>query len=343
MLGAWRLALALIVVNGHTNDDWWASSFAVFSFYVISGYLITLIMNRTYGFTLGGIRSFLVNRALRIYPPYYAAVALSLLVLALLPVDFVHEINGAIRLPDSLYDAFSNASIFGLYMGQASRLVPPAWALHIELCHYVAIGVLLGRRPAIAAAWLVASGTYFFEGAPRLLETRYFTVLGSSLPFAVGACTYHAGPLLQRLVSSRRAALAVLVAALVLYVAPYAAVKFQGANPLRWAFYANIATTACLLAALTSFRSVAPGLRRFDGFLGDLSYPVYLLHVQAGALTMYVTGIALHTPAAFLATAAASLVLAVLEARVLSRQVERVRTRVKLRLRAGGTAAAAAS
>lgn len=331
-LGAWRFVLALLVVNGHLNDDWWAATWAVFSFYVLSGYLITMIVNRTYGFTLRGFTSFLANRVLRIHPPYYAAVGLSLVVLAVLPGSFLGGYNTAIRLPETGYDLVSNAAILGLYMGQPSRLVPAAWALHIELCHYVAIAVLLGRSGFIAAAWLVASAAYYIQYPPKLyFVDGYFSVAGSSIAFAVGACVFHAQPHLKSL-QAGPASRPFLVAALAAYAAPYAAVKLFGANPMLTAFTANIATSAMLLVALSGPRRIPARLRRLDDWLGDLSYPVYLLHWGAGALVLYGAGVAMHTPAAFWLTAAATLVLAAAEARWLSRPLERLRSRIKQRL-----------
>ena len=340
VLGTWRLLLALLVVNGHLNTDWWASTFAVYSFYVISGFLITLIMNRTYGFTRRGLLSFVANRALRIYPPYYAAIAISLLAIALVPEAFIRGVNGVIRLPQTAYDVASNVAIFGLHMGQPSRLVPAAWALHIELCHYLAIAALLGRNALVSGAWLVASGVYYFQYPPRLyFETGYFSVAGSSIAFAVGACAFHARPYLRRLQRGRAASL-FLLAAVIAYSMPYVAVKFYGANPMLRAFTANIVTSAVLLVALTGFGKVPARLRRLDAWLGNLSYPVYLFHQSTGVLVLYATGIAVHTPDAFVLTALATLSLAAIEARFLSDPIEKMRSGIKGRLRSGTGACA---
>ena len=65
MFGAWRLLLALLVVLGHLHRPWWPASWAVFSFYVISGYLMSLILDETYGWTGAGRRRFALNRFLR--------------------------------------------------------------------------------------------------------------------------------------------------------------------------------------------------------------------------------------------------------------------------------------
>jgi peptidoglycan/LPS O-acetylase OafA/YrhL len=238
------------------------------------------------------------------------------------------------QLPRDASELASNIAIFGLHMGDPVRLVPPAWALHIELCHYVAIGLVLGRSPLVGLAWLAASGLWFVNGSARLLDDLYFTVAGASLPFAVGCCVFHG---MSRLPSPSSAASArvLAAAAVAVYVAPYAWVQFFGGNALRWPFFVNIATTAVLLAALVRMRGVSAAGRRIDAFLGDLSYPVYLFHFPVGAFALYATGIVKGTPAAFVVVAVATLAVAAVEARLLSRPVERWRARVKAGVTAG--------
>ena len=51
MFGTLRTILALMVAAGHLTDQWQIGTYAVFAFYIISGYLMTLIMHESYGFT----------------------------------------------------------------------------------------------------------------------------------------------------------------------------------------------------------------------------------------------------------------------------------------------------
>ncbi len=73
MFGIYRYGLAFCVAISHL----WAgmlggpAAYAVWGFYCLSGYLMTLILNEKYGFSGRGIGRFAVNRALRIYPAYY--------------------------------------------------------------------------------------------------------------------------------------------------------------------------------------------------------------------------------------------------------------------------------
>ena len=69
MFGTLRFLLAVAVVIGHLNSASWLGTYAVFCFYIISGYFMCLVMNERYRFTLRGVWAFGLNRFLRIFPP----------------------------------------------------------------------------------------------------------------------------------------------------------------------------------------------------------------------------------------------------------------------------------
>src|SRR5690349_19788263 len=85
MLGAWRLLLAFLVIASHLSGLRELShigAFAVFGFYVVSGYLMTLVLNDIYRFEL---RRYVANRLLRIFPLYWLVALCTLPLLVFLP------------------------------------------------------------------------------------------------------------------------------------------------------------------------------------------------------------------------------------------------------------------
>jgi peptidoglycan/LPS O-acetylase OafA/YrhL len=59
MFGALRTIWASMVVFGHI---FWLSDFgrfAVFGFYILSGYLMTYVMHQSYGYNLAGVKNVL--------------------------------------------------------------------------------------------------------------------------------------------------------------------------------------------------------------------------------------------------------------------------------------------
>ena len=82
MFGVLRTTLALMVMAFHLFAGIAPlGKYAVFGFYVISGYLMTLVMNDTYGHTWSGRYAFALNRLLRLYPQYWAAATFSIVLI----------------------------------------------------------------------------------------------------------------------------------------------------------------------------------------------------------------------------------------------------------------------
>jgi peptidoglycan/LPS O-acetylase OafA/YrhL len=281
VFGTFRFALAQLVVVGHLWPAQRLAShvYAVFGFYVLSGYLMALVIDRIYGSSLAGSCRFLANRALRIYPPYLAVLALAAAALVWLP-DSVERTARYMRVPADGAGWLANLAIFGL-SGEERRIIPPAWSLDVELCFYVALAVLLVRRAEIVAAWLVASVAWtaiqVASGAPFV--DRYVPVTAASLPFALGAALHRVRDRLPR-PPAACGPLAVL--------AFVANAVFSGAvwsRPGITGFYASLALAALAVVCLRPLepRRLPAWLSRADRELGDLSYGIFLCHWAVAA------------------------------------------------------------
>ena len=84
MFGTYRTLLAMMVVVFHLGGVYALGYYAVFGFYILSGYLMTFIMQNNYGYSLRGRASYALNRFLRIYPVYWVSAVVSLLLIYIL-------------------------------------------------------------------------------------------------------------------------------------------------------------------------------------------------------------------------------------------------------------------
>ena len=202
MIGLWRWYLAVLVVMGHLYIPWWPASFGVFSFYIISGFLMSLILNEHYGFSIHGFKGFWVNRFLRLYPAYSLACLLSIIVILYLPAEFVIQKNSKMILPETPRELITNITIFGLVQQpNRSSLVPPAWALSIEIFYYFIISIWAGRSKKNAFAFLSLGAAYLFVVyVIRDFDWwyRYFHIGAGALPFAVGVNMYFHKKVIER-------------------------------------------------------------------------------------------------------------------------------------------------
>jgi peptidoglycan/LPS O-acetylase OafA/YrhL len=263
----------------------WSGVAAVFGFYVISGYLMTSVINQTYGFTASGLGRYALNRFLRIFPAYWCVLLLALLIVSALPRD-AFLVNYKLSMPLAISDWLPNLFIVGLLDGPYKVLVPPAWTLDIELFFYALMGLGLSRsRPLVLAwflislvytLWLLANGAEFVQ--------RYAAYAAASLPFSIGAMTY-----MYRDEIRRHLCLPVPVAVGLFALAVVTARMEWLGDPLGLAFYLIL---LCSFLMLVSLVNVDPGAvpgawRKTDKFLGNLAYPVFLCHWQVAAVVLH--------------------------------------------------------
>ena len=188
MIGIIRFALAVSVVAYHFHPSVfrWTGPLAVFSFYTVSGFLISRVLTDSYA---GRPMAFIANRGLRLFPAYYLAAALGLLAAAT-----VSSVNPALTIPDDPGSAIRQITIFGLLTTANEpfpiRLVPVAWSLNMELVWYLAM-IPLVRVPR---TWLVlASIPAALFIVTNDFRWAYYSVAGPALCLALGAYAYLSG------------------------------------------------------------------------------------------------------------------------------------------------------
>lgn len=293
MYGTFRYVLANLVVLSHLSYQVrataWAGTYAVFGFYALSGFLMTYILNETYGFNWSGIRNYFLNRAIRIYSTYWIVLAVSLVIVTAYP-ETSRLLHAALTLPHNVGQWLHNLFIFGLggtfqVDPDSVRLSPPAWALHIELLFYIAIPFLARTRMS-SFVWFCASVAY----AIYLKVTggnTFYPVQAASLPFSSGALLYY---FVHRTTASNSVIYSPVVA--VFAVIAFAFNLFYGPaifhGSLGIAYYLNLLIVVLIIACLftLSRKKVPCAFGKIDKFLGDLSYPIYLIHWQVAVLVI---------------------------------------------------------
>ena len=195
MFGLFRLVLALEVVIHHLSNRQPEGWYSVYAFYALSGYLMTLVIRRKYPLTPFGGTNFLINRALRIYPPYLTmALAAWLLLNAPLPARIAHELVQVppIGLPSGAASWFSDIFILGWHL-PVPKLEPQVWSVYREIFFCTAIFFVFSRNRRLALVWFAGSAAY--AGWTVLRGYRIFDVYttfqGASLSYSAGSCLCH--------------------------------------------------------------------------------------------------------------------------------------------------------
>lgn len=257
-------------------------------FFVISGFVIFLTLERS-----GSVRDFVANRISRLYPAYWACVLATAGVLAAWPLPGLEVTAGQV--------------VINLSMAQYWLLTEPVdgvyWTLSVELAFYafmVALRVLgwLGRVERWVSVWLA------LEVAVRVADEQGVMAISPLIRTALLLDHGHyffAGVLFHR-------------------------ISQGGGSVWRWVLIGACVATAwvvrdgehaaALAAVCLVFALFARGKLRWLAtaplmFLGDLSYPLYLLHQNIGYVVISALQKGGHTQAAWLLVpAAGSIVMA---------------------------------
>jgi len=295
MFGTYLTLLALMVVFTHLGGVSEIGGYAVFGFFTLSGYLMTLIMQTNYGYTLSGILKYAINRFLRIYPIYWVAIAFSTVLILFVGESFSSNYHGSMYLPNDITEIAKNIFLFFPFR-ESPRLSPPVWALTVEIFFYILIGLGISKNKKYVLSWLALSVIYHVVVISKGLggEYRYYPISAASLPFATGALIYHYKrefiSYIGRIAGNTKEYLPALVFMGILinwYVGGLTA--FRGAF-----FYSNFILCALMVVVLSEQKTLPYISKKFDKWMGDFSYPIYLIHYQIGLIVIVLLGVAGH-------------------------------------------------
>lgn len=284
MLAILRFILAMFVVIAHLSEgvpflSHWGI-FAVFGFYLISGYLITTILNETYFFRFS---AFLTNRFLRLFPIYYAVVLVSAFTIYVAPN--ANAFHPAWSPQFRLVDFGGNGLIFPFEFYDASfRVIPPAWSIAVELINYFLLWLLVARNRTMAISALLITLIYHIISLSTGADwgRRYFPFYAALLPFAIGACIYFFQSHLNLL--SSEVIKRISVFSFILWIINLVFCGFvtvPGGSLFDVFFYTNLSFLTVFIYT-TTHPTINTLKTRIGKILGDLAYPIFLTHWIVG-------------------------------------------------------------
>ena len=263
------------------------------------------------GELIQSVKNFYINRYLRLYPIYVVVALLSLMVFALAALSAGNEVaffaftkkrpgrqalllvvsNLSLFLQDwVMYAGVKNSSLVfstnflnsdvALYQG---LLVPQAWTLGVELSFYLLAPFILPRTPillVLLALSIVLRACLLYAGLGWHDPWTYRFFPTELAFFVLGALGHQfLRPLYNKIFSGKRIehlssiATGFLVAATVFY-------SFIPADELVKTFL-----LFALVLMLMPLTFVFQSRKKWDQWVGDLSYPIYICHL----LVIYVT------------------------------------------------------
>ncbi len=297
-MGLLRLLLALSVLSSHSGEDklfLFKEASAVLSFFVISGFYMAFILEGKYKSKI----DFYISRALRIFPIYWIALLLTIL-LGFVKIQlhlggdenaiihYLHYssyLSGNEVVTEGINFIFRNLSLIITkdYFSLKDNVAPgylilyQGWSLQIELLFYLLIPFIL----KIKKNFLSFAGLYFifFYGilAPSNLipaNTLTYRLLDYILYFLLGICSYKYIYKYIMDIKPNRLYYIIFFATL-FYVILYRLIPgriVEQSFPITLMYYLPFSMFLPFIFSLTKNN-------KLDRFIGELSYPIFISHL----------------------------------------------------------------
>ncbi|KAB0638886.1 acyltransferase family protein [Burkholderia stagnalis] len=273
-LGSWRFFLAFLVAISHLYAHMidGPAAYAVWGFFVLSGYLMTLVLSTKYGLKPEGLRHYAFNRLLRIYPSFIVAGAIGIVTIVMLRHVGVDPagLNPQFAFPKGPLEWVSNLLMFP-FVTQQGLPVPVSAALFVEVWAYALLPLFARDKYAALLGLAVA----FFANVQFGFDTasfvpRYCGFATGLMPFAAGAVVCH-----------YRASLAKFAApipSIVVWCVHGLYWLVNDSWPWTYGLWVSVILSGWVVLSLAPRKTAGT-----DKILGDLSYPMYLLHTTVAA------------------------------------------------------------
>ncbi|GAA0906442.1 acyltransferase [Rothia nasimurium] len=318
-VGAWRFLLAVLVAASHlwVNMVQGYAAYAVWAFFVLSGYLMTFVIKHKYGVDRRGLRDFAFNRFLRIYPSYLVAFVFGIVVILWMRYNCIEgtRLNPEFFMPEG-WGWLNPLTLLPVFPHNGLP-VAVSNALSVEIGAYFLIP-LMARSASTAWIAIIVSAvaTWNLGFQTSSFADRYVLFLPCLMTFATGSLICHYRDNLLRFARPRLSLLIWMI---------------HGGLWVKWdwipwtvGLYTSMVLSAWVTLSLTAHKS-----SKIDSLLGDMSYPIYLIHTTIGALFLAQFGYG--RPFVFFATAfVVTIVVSLLMAIGLERPLHRLKKKPRV-------------
>lgn len=298
-MGSLRFFLALSVVFAHTGTFLGFSlgdgRMAVQAFYMISGFYMSLVWTEKYSKLPNPIRTFYISRALRIYPLYFAVLAgvllMGVVAGARSPTAFhFSEAFNVLGWMKAVWVYLTQITLIGMetplfleFKLHEYMLLPVAWTLGLELTFYLLVPLLLSRVPILVGIFVLSLMLRVWASVNGPTEDA---ILNESLwsyrffPFEIalflaGALAYRLFvnlPITLQKLIERQDVYFITMFGLIGYLCYFKVLLPSLGEATYWLYYVIVFAGVSVLFKHTK-------TSRRDGYIGELSYPMYISHI----------------------------------------------------------------
>jgi peptidoglycan/LPS O-acetylase OafA/YrhL len=286
-LGGFRFLLAVCVLVSHAQallppggsplQPLSLGNVGVFLFFVLSGFVITEALEEFYR---GRTGAFLLNRFLKIYPPYWVAAAITIGIDA-----STGTVNASLA---TIGGVVGNIAMFGQFLGITNySVISITWAIIVELQFYALAALTFHVISVTSMRWVVLMtvSVLGIVGYMYVYTTSGFSRYYGSLQYAPYFIT---GVWLYYLRTKQNPGLSMVLVLASVAISLHSFVRYVGQNPEMNVFGAALLfLTLLALFGYLLWRGDRWINRNVDRHLGNATYFLYLIHTTAITFVAY--------------------------------------------------------
>lgn len=307
-MGFFRFLLALAVALFHSGLGGGAGPFAVFMFYILSGFVITRVLDLRYAHYNSFILKFYVSRITKLLPIYLITCFLTMLIsLYFSQSSFFKKIASPGAFIKTEYHDFFQLLFSGTLPTIATKtkpvliffsgftLVPQYWTIGVEALFYLLAPIVFCLFPKklnkiylslffISFTYYLFSCTVTYQNYQEFLDANYRNAFTSLFFFWWGGLLYFFTKK-YRFRFSPKASTSIGIIFLISILAS-AHIRLTGQPSVDffiWQIAICIFSVPILLTSPSSLK-----LQKCNEFFGDLSYPLYVIHFMVVCSTVYI-------------------------------------------------------
>lgn len=310
-MGLLRFLLAISVVLGHSSSifgfEFVGGVISVQSFYIISGFYMTLILNEKYIGKSNSYKLFITNRLLRLYPIYWTVLLLTILYFTVVSIYsdgknlggfiYYYEYWNTMGLSSIVFLVFTNLFLFlqdavmffslntttgQLYFTTNFHnnppelynflMIPQAWTIGVEIAFYLIAPFIVRRKlkiifPLILASLLLRIVLYYYFNLKNDPWTYRFFPT-ELVFFLLGVVSYHLYKKLQTMEIKN-------LYLKLIWIGVVAVTIFFNFLPIPGKKFLYLSGFFIVLP----FIFLLTKNWKTDTFIGELSYPIYISHI----------------------------------------------------------------
>lgn len=273
--GVFRVLLALFVVLYHITKYVFLGGFAVYCFFILSGYWVIKMYTEKYSKFKQPIFEFYISRIIRLYPLYILTTIITVLMNLIFISGYLNVIKSY-----SFINWITIAGLIGYNTGP--WVIPPAWSLDIEMQFYILIpflwGVFLKFNKVGKILLLIASGLIWLNFSFHFIDTGINikpTIFSYLFYFSLGMLLYFVPDIFSK--KFVYLGLFLFVSIVILhYGLPTLKIKVIEKTDIDYFEQLNLLLPLLIIPFISYNLKVKSNTR--DRYYGNLSYAIYLCH-----------------------------------------------------------------